>query len=376
VSALASLFGKETIIGIDIGSANIKAVQVEAGRDSFRIIRAAQQRTPDKAVRDGVIIEREAVATAVRQMLKAAGMSATGAALAVSGPTVVVRNIRIPKMPEAALLKSARYEASKYISANVDDSALAFEIVGMVEEEPNQMEVMIVAAPREMVESRVEAVERAGLEAVSIDLESFALQRSLVDCNRRAFEGDDLRAVIDMGAAHTEVSLLSGARFVLTRSIPVAGDTFTDALKNQLRIDTAEAERIKAEADLTVLLQGAGGDATAVEIARAIQTILDEMLREVRRSVNYYQSQQAEGKAQQPLSEIILSGGASQLRGLATYVTARLGTETRIGNALDGPAFDAAPEAEEWLRDQAPRLGTCLGLAVKEYMHSPVAAKA
>jgi type IV pilus assembly protein PilM len=376
VSALASLFGKETIIGVDIGSANIKAIQVEANRDSFRIIRAAQQRTPDKAVRDGVIIDRDAVATAVRQMLKAAGISATGAALAISGPTVVVRNIRIPKMAEAALLKSARYEASKYISSNVEDSALAFEILGVVEDEPNQMEVMIVAAPREMVESRVDTVERAGLEAVSIDLEAFALQRALVDCNRRAFDGENLRAIIDMGAAHTEVSLLSGTRFVLTRSIPVAGDTFTDALKNQLRVDTAEAEQIKAEADLTVLLQGGGGDATAIDIARAIQTILDEMLREVRRSVNYYQSQQAEGRAQQPLAEIILSGGASQLKGLVTYVTARLGTEARIGNALDSPTFDAAPEAEEWLRDQAPRLGTGLGLAVKEYMHSPVAAKA
>jgi len=375
VSALASLFGKETIIGVDIGSANIKAVQVEAYRDSFRITRAAQQRTPDKAVRDGIIIEREAVAGAIRQMLKAAGISATGAVLAVSGPTVVVRNIRIPKMPEAALLKSARYEASKYISANFDDSAIAFEVLGVVQDEPNQMEVMIVAAPREMVESRVETVERAGLEAVSIDLESFALQRALVDCNRRAFEDDQLRAIIDMGAAHTEVSLLSGTRFVLTRAIPVAGDTFTDALKNQLRVDTAEAERIKAEVDLTILLQG-GSDPTAVEVARSIQSILDEMLREIRRSVNYYQSQQADGKGQQPLSEIILSGGASQLGGLATYVTARLGTETRVGNALDSPTFDAAAEAEEWLREQAPRLGTSLGLAIKDMMPSPVAAKA
>ncbi|MBC8104791.1 MAG: pilus assembly protein PilM, partial [Cytophagales bacterium] len=124
---LASLFGKETLIGLDIGSANLKAVQVEAHRDSFRVVRAAQQKTPPGSVRDGVILDRDAVAGGIRQMLKTAGISGTGAVMAVAGPTVVVRQITLPKMTDAALRKSARYEASKYISANIDDSAIAFD---------------------------------------------------------------------------------------------------------------------------------------------------------------------------------------------------------------------------------------------------------
>ena len=115
-------------------------------------------------VRDGIVTDREAVAGAIRQMIKAAGIVATGAVIAVSGPTVSVRQIRVPKMTEAALQKSARFEAAKYISANVEESYLAFDILDGVQEDDTQMEVMLVAAPREMLDSRMDALERAGLE--------------------------------------------------------------------------------------------------------------------------------------------------------------------------------------------------------------------
>ncbi|MDX1933809.1 MAG: type IV pilus assembly protein PilM [Capsulimonadales bacterium] len=373
MSALASLFGKETFIGIDIGSANLKAVQVEPQRDRFRIVRAAQQKTPAGALRDGVISDRGAVSSALKQMLKAANISANSAVLAVSGPTVMVRQIKMPRMPEAALLKSARYEAGKFVSSSIDDSALAFEILGAVPDEPNQMEVMMVAAPKEMVEARIESVEKAGLEAAAVDTTSFALVRALVDCNRRYYEDGALRALVEIGATQTEVILLQGPDFALSRSIPISGNTLSDALKNQLRVDENEAERRKTELDLSVLIQG--GDAEMLETARVLQSVVDELLREVRRSASYYQSQVAESRGTQPLAEILLSGGTAQMMGLPQYVTARLGVDARVASALDSPLFEAAPEAEEWLRDQAPRLAVCLGLAVKEYMSS-VTAKA
>lgn len=374
---LASLFGKETLVGLDIGSAYLKAVQVEAHRDSFRVVRAAQQKTPPGAVRDGIVIDRDGVAGAIRQMLKAASISATGAVTSVAGPTVVVRQVTLPKMAEAVLKKSIRYEAGKYISAHIEDSALAFEILGPVEGDPNLMNVMLVAAPREMVDSRVETIERTGLEAVGIDIEAFALQRALVDCNRARYSDGALRAFVDMGAAHTEVTLVNGAQFALTRSVNIAGNSFNDAIKNQLRLDATEAERRKLELDLGVLLNpGAAGDPQAVEAPRAIQSTLDELLREIRRSINFYQSQQPEGAEPRPLAEIILSGGNAQMIGLAPYMMARLGTEARVADVFDSAAFDAAPEAEAWLREQAPRLGIAAGLSVKEHLATPVVLNA
>jgi type IV pilus assembly protein PilM len=314
------------------------------------------------------------VATAIKQMLKAANISASSSVLSVSGPTVMVRQIKMPRMPEVALLKSARYEAGKYISSSVEDSALAFEILGAVPDEPSQMEVMMVAAPKEMVDSRVDIMEKAGLDVASIDTASFALVRALVDCNRSYFDDDALRAIVEIGATHSEVILLQGTSFALSRSIPISGNTLSDSLRNQLRVDDAEAERRKLELDLSVLIQG--GDQEMLETARVLQSVVDELLREIRRSASYYQSQVAETKGTQQLTEILLSGGSAQMTGLPQYVTARLGVEARVASALDSPLFEAAPEAEEWLRDQAPRLGVCLGLAVKEYMSSTIGPKA
>lgn len=379
---LAALFGKETLVGLDIGSAYLKAVQVEVQKDGFRITRAAQRPTPPGTVREGIVLDRDAVGGEIRQLLKAAGISATGAVMAVAGPTVVVRQIKMPKMTEAALRRSVRFEAGKYISSSLEDCSLAFDILGAVDGEPNQMDVMLVAAPREMVESRIDVVERAGLEAVAMDMEAFSLQRSLIDGSQSRYDDSGLRALVDIGASHTEVTILSGARFALTRSVPIAGDHFTETLKNNLRVDALEAARLKTEVDLNVLVQGTPADPTTQEEARlmdavrGVQGTLDELLREVRRSINFYQSQLGEGVAQQTLVEIILSGGTSKIKGMDAYVTARLATKTRVGDPLEsGSPFMASPESADWLAEQAPQLGVALGLAVKEFMPSPIAPK-
>jgi len=183
-----------------------------------------------------------------------------------------------------------------------------------------------------------------------------------------------LRAFVDMGASHTEVTVINGTQFALTRSVNIAGNAFNDAIKNQLRLDPAEAERRKTELDLNVLLNP--GDPQAAEAPRAIQSILDELLREIRRSINFYQSQQPEGSEPRTLAEIVLSGGNSQMGGLAPYMMARLGTEVRVADVFDSTAFDASPEAEGWLREQAPRLGIAAGLAVKEHLATPVVLNA
>ena len=375
VSAFATLFGKETLVGLDIGSACLKAVQVEEHKRQFRVVRAAQHKTPADAVRDGIVVDKEAVADALRQMLRAAGICATGAVTAVSGPTVVVRPIKLPRMSEAALRKSVRYEAAKYISTNVEDSTIEFEILGPAADAEEQMNVMLVAAPREMVESRIAAVEMAGLDAVAVDIEAFALQRALVDCNLHRYNDGGMRALVDIGAAHTEVSILNGTSFALTRSISIAGDSLTGVLKNQLRCDTTEAEQIKAGVNMALLLDS-DAEAEALETPRLLQPMLDELLREIRRSIHYYLSQLPEGPEKGTLVEIALSGGTAQLEGFPEYMKARLGTEVRLANVFANPFFETHPEAADFLDEQHPRLSIGLGLAVKELMPTTAVARA
>jgi type IV pilus assembly protein PilM len=371
VSILSSLFGKEVVVGLDIGSSMIKAVQIEAVRGGFRIVRAAEQKTPQGAVRDGIVISREPVAAAIRQMLQAAGITANTAVLSVAGPSVTVRQIRVPKMNEATLNKAIRYEAGKYINTNLEDAALAFEILGPAEDDPAQMDVMLVGTSREIVDSRVAVAQLADLDAVAVDIESFAIMRAIVDLSPDDFADENLRAIVDIGASHTEVIILSGPDFALTRSIPISGDTFADALKNQLRIEASEAELRKMEIDMGALITGEG-TTESLEMARIVQTTIDELLREIRRSINYFQSQLTEEGVNTNLSEILLVGGSAQMRNIAAYMSARLGIPTRLCDPFSSARIETSPEAEEWLQDQGPSLAAALGLAMKEHMN-PVA---
>jgi type IV pilus assembly protein PilM len=376
---LTQVFGKEKIVGIDIGSRFIKAVQAEAGRSpgSWRIIKATIVPTPHDSVRDGIVVDQMGVAAALRAMLSDAGIEANAVVSAISGNSVIVRHIKLPKMPENVLRKSVRFEAAKHISSSVEDSMIEFEITGTVPGEDDKMNVMLVAAPNDMVESRLLALTQAGLEPVAVDIEAFALQRALVDFSpTRPGEGTTL-ALLDIGATTTDVNIIANGLFALTRNIPIAGDSFTQAIKSIAPgAGWAELERMKTEVDMAALLQG-DNDSEAAALARTLQPAIDELLREVRRSTNYYQSQLADtansilpaGTTSQtsgPVGKIVITGGSAKMRGLEAYMSARLGVPVEIWNPFQNPELEAGQIEPSFIDENHPFLVTAIGLALKE----------
>ncbi len=376
---LTQVFGKEKIVGIDIGSRFIKAVQAEAGRaGSWRILKAAVVPTPHDSVRDGIVVDQAGVAGAVRAMLSGAGIDANAVVCAISGTSVIVRHIKLPKMPESVLRKSVRFEAAKHISSSVEDSMIEFEITGTVPGEDDKMNVMLVAAPNDMVESRLSALTLAGLEPVAVDIEAFALQRALVDLSpTRPGEGATL-ALLDIGATTTDVNIIANGLFALTRNVPIAGDSFTQALKSIAPgAGWNELEQMKTEVDMAALLQSDGSESEAAALARTLQPAIDELLREVRRSTNYYQSQLADpansilpaGTTSQtsgPVSKIVITGGSAKMRGLEAYMSARLGVPVEIWNPFQNPELESGLLLQSFTDENHPLLVTGIGLALKE----------
>ena len=381
---LTQVFGKEKIVGVDIGSRFIKAVQAEAGRmpGSWRIVKAAVAPTPHDSVRDGIVVDQPAVAGALRAMLSEAGIDANAVVAAISGNSVIVRHIKLPKMPESVLRKSVRFEAAKHISSSVEDSMIEFEITGTVPGEADKMTVMLVAAPNDMVESRLSALALAGLEPVAIDIEAFALQRALVDLSpTRPGEGTTL-ALLDIGATTTDVNIIANGLFALTRNIPIAGDSFTQAVKSVApAADWAELERLKTEVDMSTLLQ-TDNESEAAALARTLQPAIDELLREVRRSTNYYQSQLADtansilpvgttSETSGPVSRIVITGGSAKMRGLEAYMSARLGVPVEVWNPFQNPELDTEQIPQSFIEENHPFLVTGIGLALKELAAAP-----
>lgn len=386
------VFNKQGIVGLDMGSYTIKAVQVEPTRTGWRLLQIAQCPTPPDSIRDGVIVQPEEVASAIKRLLRENAFRASAAVTAVAGAPVIVRQVTLPKMTEAMLRKTIRYEASKYVSTSVEDSTIDFEILGDLdgqqgegEQAERQMQVLLVVAPREMVDTQVRTLELAGLEAVAIEVEAFALYRALFEINRVAMANlaEAPAAFADIGASATNLYIVSADSFFLTRTIPIAGDAFTQTVQSLLHCSWSEAERFKRTLDLRHLLkrrssrsrasveetEGAGegvGSSQEEAVLKALQGQVDELLREVRRSLHYYQSQFPEGSPQGQVGRIVITGGSSQLGGFAEYASARLGLEVEPADPFNNPDFDTAHISAEALQMFTPVLGIAVGLAVRE----------
>jgi type IV pilus assembly protein PilM len=362
---LSSLFGKETTVGVDIGSNCIKIVEIVPTAKGWELTGAAVAPCPRGAVKDGVIVNILDVSQEIRTMLKDAGIRATGAICGISGSPVIVRQVQFPKMPEAVLRKSIKYEASKYISSSVEDSVVEFEIIGD-SEDPAQMNVWLVAAPREMIESRVKTLESAGLEPLVVDVEAFALIRSLVEFSSSDRYLRQTVALVDMGAGHTDVNVVSRGQFALTRNIPIAGDSFTNAIKGLTGSTFEEAEQMKIDMAATLPLDQLSSGQTDNRSWKVVQPLLDELIREIRRSITYYHSQFPEDATDAMVSKIVLTGGTARMPGMDAYMASRLGIPTEIADVFKQTAISTGRIAPEFIEEHGPVIAVGAGLALKE----------
>lgn len=357
------LLSKESVVGIDIGSSSIKVVCIEPTRQGPRISQIAVCPTPPDIVKEGVVTNVAEVANAVQFALRSAGIKASAAVTAIAGSGVIVRNVKVPKMGEDALRKSIRFEAGKFISSSMDDSIVEFDILGDSEEE-GQVNIVLVAAPRAMVETKVAALEQAGLEPLSVDVEAFALLRALQCRPDSGIPENGTVALLDMGASHTEINLISNGELALTRTIPIAGNNLSAAIRNATGCTDEEAEEMKHAVDLRDLLQPSE-EARENAALRAIQPLMDELLREIRRSINYYQSQLPDG-SDASVDTLILTGGTARMKGLEDYTRSRLNVQAVVGSPVLSSMYDSSSAPEGMSEDDVPLIAVGLGLALKE----------
>jgi len=337
------MFRKKSFVGIDLGHHTIKAVQLERHAGGWRIQKYATVPTPPDAIKDGVVVDLVSITAALKSLFKENGLHASAAMIAVSGGSVVVRQVRMPKMAEATLRKSIKFEASRYVPSSVEDSYIEFEIIGAADE--NQMDVLMVAAPKDVVESRLHACESAGLEVESVDIEAFAMYRSLVEADLDNEWADKTVALVDIGSATTNISVVSMSIFAMTRSIPQGADTLTQALKSYFKLSDEDAEQGKAQLDLRELLEE--GKPKENPPLRVLQPHVDDLVREIRRSLNYYQSQQQEGSQTKNIDHILLTGGGAKLSGLSEYFSHKLSIPTTNHDVFANPRFSHQGDPDE-----------------------------
>lgn len=354
------IIGKGECLGVDIGSQRTKVVHLKTAAGGPRVEAAFAFETPPECVAEAVVTDPGRLAELLKAGLEEHGVTCENGVAAVAGAQVTVREAHMPKMPEKLIGKSVRYEAARYISIPVEEATVEYELLGRSAE---GIDVLLVAAPTKLVESRTEVLLKAGLTPLAVDLEAFALYRALVEASPDAADDAQTIVLLDLGAAHTDLNIVRGGTFVLSRSLAICGNSMTEAIAPMVGGDLKAAEELKLAADLE-LAKGAGdSDSDQARAVRAIRRVLDEIAKEVRRSINYYK-ESAERPEQTGVDKLLISGGGALVRGLAPFFESNLEIPCSVGDPFGGSGSGDLPGAV---------LATALGLAQKELIQARVA---
>jgi type IV pilus assembly protein PilM len=364
-----SLFGASgatKTLGVDLGTHSIKVAEIAETRRGVELGLVGIAPTPPGAVSEAGISDVKAVADALRALLDATGIATVDAVSALSGPSVLVRQIKMARMPENVLRKSIVWEAKKYITFPIEDSVVECQVLPDDEDTlPSEMNVMLAAAPRGLVDGYVNALQEAGLEPIALEIGSFAVMRALIDTAPDPSYLEQTIGIIDSGAAYTDVNIVKKGRSVFTRTIGVAGNALTNAIMNALDCPPEEAERVKMTTDVTQ----ATADRTLLrtdKVAGALVPLLEEVVKEVRRSINFYQSQFVEGSPDGIVDRLIVTGGTAKLKGFTDYLQSILEIPVELSDVFHDRFVNLDPARAELLSADAASTVRAVGLALRE----------
>lgn len=351
------LAGRPTAtVGVDIGAREIKVAKVKKSGTVPEVVAVGRFPTPPDAIANG--IDGERLAPALKKAVESTGAKVEDVTAAAGGDKVIIRNIRLPVMPEKEVESAVRWEAEKHIPVPLGELVLRHATLGEVTADGvRQLQVLLAAIPLKTAYEYYNLFQQAGLKLVAIDLQTFALWRVFAGSQKPPPSGTV--AVIDIGSAVSQFVVLRDGKIELTRTMTVGGDTVTEAFARAYGVDFAEAERIKTEEGGIAIAAGevaAAVEPAALKINAALGEGLSEIVRGIRQSLSWYSSQNRE----QPVERIILCGGGAKLKGLTAFLTEELGLPVDLGHP--GIRMHTANPEEEY----DPSLAVAIGLALRE----------
>jgi type IV pilus assembly protein PilM len=321
---------KTGIVGIDIGFASLRAVELAAGQGDGAmptLLRFSEEPLPVGAVSRGEVLEPNTVAAALKRLWSDGGFKSKQVVLGIGNHRVVARDLTVPRMSLKRIRESLPFQVQELISIPVAEALLDFypisEVAGEGDSGP-QITGLLVAAVKEAVLGNVMAVQTAGLTPVEVDLIPFALSRVI----HRAAPSADVIVQIDVGAGTTSVVVTAAGVPQFVRLIPSGGDDVTQALATRLEIDLDQAESLKRRVGLA---PGHAAGATAADTAAAsiIKEVTSELLTSLRNTAYYF----GNTRPALPLARIVLTGGGARLGGFADA----LGSLTRLPMGTPDP---------------------------------------
>jgi len=349
-----SLRKAKPVVGLDIGSSTVKAVELRASGKSYRVTAFGVEPLPADSIVDGAIIDGGAVADAIRRLLDTKAFKAKEVAASLSGNAVIVKKISLPVMTDSELADSIYWEAEQYIPFDIQDVNLDYQILdrGTGADANGSMEVLLVAAKKEKIADYTGVISQAGRVPVLVDVDAFALQN--------AYEinyGLDPNAVVvllNAGASAVNINILSGGQSLFTRDISMGGNAYTEAVQKELNLPFESAELAK---------KGEAVDGVTVDDVRTVlRAMTENLLLEIQKTFDFYKASASSDK----IDRILLSGGACAVDGFAPALEERFGSPVETFDPFKKISWDPGKLGVQDSERLAPMAAVAVGLALRK----------
>jgi type IV pilus assembly protein PilM len=341
------LFGRsKQSVGLDIGSGFVKVVVVDHSGDQPEVSRVAMRPLVADAIVEGEVMDPGLVADTVRGLFQEIGLKSKEVITAVGGHDVIIKKIEMDRMKESDAREVIRWEAEQHVPFDIKSVELDFQILNPLDE-GLQMEVLLVAAKRELVDNKVSLLLDAGLSPVAIDVDAFALHNAFGYNYPEAMEG--IVALVNVGHETTNVNVLEDGNPILTRDIPFGSRRVREDLQREKGLTAEQAEDVVQ------------GREDVEDLATLVESSADEVAVGIERASAFLMTRQDGGG----LGRIYLSGGGARIPGMTDALSRRMNLETDLVNPFEQVPVQPAASETINLEEAAPMLLLPLGLALR-----------
>ncbi len=353
---------KYQLVGLDIGSHSIKLVEIEHGNKGRVLKNFGIIGIPHDSIVEGSIRETEVVAAAIKRLFKALKVRNKKVASSISGYSVIVKKISIPKTEDMDIEKTVQEEAEEFIPFDIKEVNLDFDVVipetNSSEEDSEESkresrtDVILVAAKKTVVEEYVRLIQQAGLSPMVLDVDAFALENAL-EMGVTDPEEQGCTAIVHIGAEELIINVVNKGVSIFTRDLTYGGSQINLALMGSLDVTYEEAERIK--------LGGIPFEDQEATVREIFVSTVRSWVQEVKRAMDFVASTYPDIT----IDRLLLSGGSCRIPGLRELLAAETDLEVSEFNPFRDLIVDEKLFDLKYLKYMAPQAAVAVGLALR-----------
>lgn len=347
------LLGKKNAVGVDIGSHSIKVCQLEEGSRGLYLKRFDVAPLPPQVIVEGAVMNFSQVQDKLRDLVNTNRLKGKPASLSIGGHSVIVKKISLPQMTEEELDQSIMWEAEQYIPFDIKEVNVDVQIL-----DPHagqgQMDVLLVAAKKDIINDFVSIALDAGLVPTVMDVDTFATQ-NMFELNY-GFPSNETIALINVGASMISINIVTGGITQFTRDISMGGTLLSEEIQRALNVTHEEAEHYKTGGSENI-----SSSAMFREVQRISERVAQTLVTEIQRSVEFFKAT----SVGEEISRVYLSGGAAQMSTLVRQLEQRLQVPAELVNPFKNIIIDTRRFDITLLQKIAPAAGVAVGLALR-----------